>query len=64
MRVSQPSTFSAGCDGVAATGTLYTNTAAEPYVVLNPLSPSNLIAMWQQNRWSDGGSQGLNLAAS
>jgi BNR repeat-like domain len=64
VRVSQLSTFSAGCDGVAATGTLYTNTAAEPHVVLNPLSPSNLIAAWQQNRWSDGGSQGLNLAAS
>jgi len=64
VRVSQLSTFSAGCDGVAATGTLYTDTAAEPYLVLNPNSPSNLIAAWQQNRWSDGGSQGLNLAAS
>jgi hypothetical protein len=64
VRVSQLSTFSAGCDGVAATGTLYSDTATEPYLVLNPNSPSNLIAAWQQNRWSDGGSQGLNLAAS
>jgi hypothetical protein len=64
VRVSQLSTFSAGCDGVAATGALYSDTAAEPYLVLNPNSPSNLIAAWQQNRWSDGGSQGLNLAAS
>src|SRR5256885_7238355 len=24
----------------------------------------NLISAWQQNRWSDGGAQGLNLAAS
>jgi hypothetical protein len=64
VRVSQPSTFSAGCDGVASTGTLYTNTAAEPYIALNPLSPTHLIAAWQQNRWSDGGAQGLNLAAS
>lgn len=64
VRVSQASTFSAGCDGVAATGTLYTNTAAEPYVVISPTSPMNLVAAWQQNRWSDGGAQGLNLAAS
>ncbi len=64
VRVSQPSTFSSGCDGVASTGTLYTNTAAEAYIAVNPLSPMNLIAAWQQNRWSDGGSQGLNLAAS
>lgn len=64
VRVSQASTFTAGCDGAAATGTLYTNTAAEPYVVISPTSPTNLVAAWQQNRWSDGGSQGLNLAAS
>jgi len=63
-RVSQPSTFLGGCDGVAATGTLYTDTAAEPYLVVNPTSPMNLISAWQQNRWSDGGAQGLNLAAS
>src|SRR5205807_1761261 len=64
VRASQLSTFSAGCDGVPATGTLYTNTAAEPYLAVNPTSPMNLISAWQQNRWSDGGAQGLNLAAS
>ena len=64
VRVSQASTFSAGCDGVPATGTLYPDTAAEPYLVVNPTSPTNLISAWQQNRWSDGGAQGLNLAAS
>src|SRR6195256_127571 len=64
VRVSPPSAFSAGCDGVPATGTLYTDTAAEPYLALNPTSPMNLISAWQQNRWSDGGAQGLNLAAS
>src|SRR5207237_10744611 len=64
VRVSQPAAFTAGCDGVAAPGTLYSGTAVEPSLALNPLTPSNLIAAWQQNRWSDGGSQGLNLAAS
>ncbi|HUO20313.1 MAG TPA: sialidase family protein [Steroidobacteraceae bacterium] len=64
VQVSKPSTFAPGCDGVASTGTLYTDTAAEPSVVVNPANAMNVIAGWQQNRWSDGGSQGLNLAAS
>src|SRR5437867_9140544 len=53
VRVSQSATFTAGCDGVAATGTLYVGTAVEPSFAPNPLTPSNLIAAWQQNRWSD-----------
>jgi hypothetical protein len=64
VQVSKASTFVPGCDGVAPTGTLYTDTAAEPSVVVNPTNPMNVIAAWQQNRWSNGGSQGLNLAAS
>jgi hypothetical protein len=64
IRLSQPSTFTTGCDGVAASGTLYTNTAVEPSLAANPFNPMNLIAAWQQNRWSSGGSQGLMLASS
>jgi hypothetical protein len=63
-QLSKNSTFVAGCDAVAANGTLYTDTAAEPSFVVNPANPMNLIAGWQQNRWSNGGAQGLNLAAS
>ncbi|HUL48111.1 MAG TPA: sialidase family protein [Steroidobacteraceae bacterium] len=64
VQLSKTSAFVAGCDGVAANGTLYTDTAAEPSFVVNPTNPMNLIAGWQQNRWSNGGAQGLNLAAS
>ena len=65
VQLSRSSTFAAGCDGVAAAdGTLYVDTAAEPSFVVNPANPLNLIAGWQQNRWSTGGAQGLNLAAS
>ena len=64
VRVSQPSTFAPGCDGVAATGTLYVDTAAEPYLAVSRINSMNFVAAWQQNRWSDGGAQGLNLAAS
>lgn len=63
-QLSKTSTLVAGCDGVAPNGTLYLDTAAEPSFVVNPANPMNLIAGWQQNRWSNGGAQGLNLAAS
>ena len=55
----------AGCtlDG-AQTGTLFENSEVEPYVVVNPADPDNLIAAWQQDRYSDGGSQGLVTASS
>jgi BNR repeat-like domain len=65
VQVSQPSPFAAGCDGAPApSGTLYTNTAVEPSLAINPFNPANLIAAWQQDRWSNGGSRGLMLAAS
>ncbi|HEY2275341.1 MAG TPA: sialidase family protein [Steroidobacteraceae bacterium] len=64
VQLSKASAFVAGCDGVAANGTLYVDTAAEPSFVVNPGNPLNLIAGWQQNRWSNGGAQGLSLAAS
>jgi hypothetical protein len=64
VQLSKTATFVAGCDGVAPNGTLYLDTAAEPSFVVNPANPMNLIAGWQQNRWSNGGAQGLNLAAS
>ena len=61
----QTSPFAAGCDGVAApSGTLYPNTAVEPALAINPFNSTNLIAAWQQDRWSNGGSRGLILAAS
>lgn len=64
VRVSQASTFAPNCDGVTSTGTLYVNTAAEPYLAVSRVDPMNFVTAWQQNRWSDGGAQGLNLAAS
>jgi len=64
VRVSQPSTLAANCDGVTPTGTLYTGTAAEPFLAVSPFNASNLIAAWQQNRWSDGGAQAIGMATS
>jgi hypothetical protein len=62
--VSAASPFSAGCDGAVPTGTLYADAEVEPSAAVNPLAPANVIAAWQQDRWSDGGSHGLVTAAS
>jgi hypothetical protein len=62
--VSGPSPF-AGCTAGQAPGSvLYPNAEEEPWVDVNPINPNNLIAVWQQDRWSDGGAHGLVTAVS
>lgn len=39
-------------------GTLYPDSEIEPQIAVNPAVPSNLIAVWQQDRWSNGGARG------
>lgn len=55
----------AGCtlDGPQS-GTNFPDSEVEPYVAVNPADPDNLIAAWQQDRYSNGGSQGLVTASS
>src|SRR5213596_1137423 len=61
---SGPSPF-AGCTVGGAPGSvLYPNAEEEPWVDVNPANSSNLIAVWQQDRWSDGGAHGLVTAVS
>ena len=62
--VSAASTFTAGCNGVTSSGTLFTNAEVEPHIAINPANPLNLIATWQQDRWSDGGSQGVSVGVT
>jgi hypothetical protein len=64
VRVSQPTTLVAGCNGASQTGTLYLDAEVEPHMAINPTNPTNLIGAWQQDRWSNGGAQGLILGAS
>jgi hypothetical protein len=60
--VSGPTPFAVGCNGAENPGTLYRNSEVEPFVSVNPTNRQNLVAVWQQDRWSDGGTQG-NLTA-
>jgi hypothetical protein len=63
-RITGPSPFAPGCDGVPPTGTVYRNAEVEPWVSANPAEQRNLIAVWQQDRWSNGGAQGLLTGVS
>ena len=42
----------------------YEDAAVEPYEAVNPTNSSNVIGIWQQDRWSDGGAHGLVAAYS
>lgn len=50
------------CNGAPQTGLVYRNSESEPYIAVNPTDPSNMIAAWHQDRWSDGGGQSLGAA--
>src|SRR5262245_5674693 len=46
--------------GQEAEGSInYPDTEIEPYVDVNPKDPNSLVAVWQQDRWNDGGARGL-----
>ncbi len=59
---SGPSPF-ADCT-IGGPGTLYVNSEVEPWVAVNPVNPSNIVAVYQQDRWSNGGAHGLVTAVS
>ena len=65
--ISEPSPF-AGCTGGldpgSPPGTNYVNAEVEPFVAVDPASSSHLIAVFQQDRWSNGGARGLVTAVS
>ena len=43
---------------------VYPNTEVEPQVAVNPTDQNNVIGVYQQDRWSDGGAHGLLAAVS
>jgi hypothetical protein len=54
-----------GCTaGTTATGTVFVNAEVEPWVDVNPTDPTNVIGVWQQDRWTDGGSHSNDTAYS
>lgn len=61
---SGPSPFAACTAGNAPGSVLYPNAEEEPWLDVNPTDSANLIGVWQQDRWSDGGAHGLVTAVS
>jgi hypothetical protein len=67
-QISGPSLFG-GCiaddvPGQEAEGSVvFQESEVEPYVHVNPTNTDNVVAVWQQDRWSDGGARGLLSAA-
>lgn len=59
VAASGTSPFTAGCSGHVEPGTNFLNTEVEPWISTNPVNPQNVVAAWQQDRWSNGGSHGL-----
>src|SRR5215475_9217487 len=45
-------------------GTNYPNSELEPTIAVNPADNSDLVAAWQQDRWSDAASRGIVVATS
>jgi len=58
-QVSGLSTFADNCDGQNTPGTLYVSSEVEPSLAINPTDGTNWVGVWQQNRWSNGGADGL-----
>jgi BNR repeat-like domain len=57
--VSGSSPFASCTIGGSSNSTNYVNAEVEPWLAVNPALPRNLIGVWQQDRWSDGGAHGL-----
>lgn len=61
--VSPATPFAVACNGTQ-TGTLHRDAEVEPSLAVDPLDANTLVASWQQDRWSNGGSQGIVGATS
>lgn len=61
--LSGPSPF-AKCNVKGEKGRNYLDAVVEPWVDANLADPAKLVAAWQQDRWSNGGSRGIVSAHS
>jgi hypothetical protein len=65
--VSGPSPFAAcpiGFPAIVGPSINYVNAEVEPRVAVNPTDPTNIVGVFQQDRWSNGGAHGLVASVS
>jgi hypothetical protein len=53
----------AACNAGTA-GIVYPRSEVEPFATINPTDPSNIITVFQQDRWDNGGAHGLAAGVS
>jgi len=63
VRVSGPSPFAELCAG-RQQGTNFSGIEVEPSVAVDPTNASHLVGAWQQDRWSNGGSNAIGTGVS
>src|SRR6266568_4309347 len=49
----------AACSNAGQSGTNYVDAEVEPFVAVNSHLAGNVVGVWQQDRWSNGGAHGL-----
>jgi hypothetical protein len=64
IRLSGDTPFAANCTGGALGGTEYRNAEVEPHAAVNPINSANIVAVWQQDRWSSGLANGSVTATT
>jgi hypothetical protein len=65
VTISGPSPF-AQCDvgALLPSSHVYENAEVEPSLAANPVDAANLVAAYQQDRWSDGAARGMLVAST
>jgi hypothetical protein len=63
-RASSLSSFAANCNGAPQGGTHYPDSEVEPWIDVDPTNPSRLIGVYQQDRISTGGANGVGTSIS
>ncbi len=58
-QASGESPFIAGCNGGMQPGSNARDMEVEPWLAVDPTHPMHLVGVWQGDRWSTGGSNGL-----
>jgi hypothetical protein len=64
VRVSGQSPFPTDCVAAGQGGINFRNAEVEPFLAVDPKDPKHLVGVYQQDRWSNGGSNGLGSAVS
>jgi hypothetical protein len=64
VQLSGATPFNNPQDIIGQSGTVWLNTGVEPDFAVDPVNPRHIVGVWQQDRWSNGGSRGIMTAVT